>query len=83
MDTATGSISSVVGNKSLWVQGDYDFKQTYSGDGGPAVQAGLSGPSDIAFDVDGNLFISDRSNNVIRMVRISLLSCNATSLISM
>ena len=59
VDTATGSISSVVGNKSLWVQGDYDFKQTYSGDGGPAVQAGLSGPSDIAFDVDGNLFISD------------------------
>ena len=75
MDAVTGNISNAVGNMSFWGFG-------YSGDGGPAAKAVLDGPSDIAFDVAGNLFISDRGNNVIRMVRISLLSCNATSLIS-
>ncbi|MCF8721587.1 NHL domain-containing protein [Nitrospina gracilis] len=40
----------------------------YSGDNGPATQAKLNLPSDMAVDGQGNLFISDRSNNVIRKV---------------
>ena len=38
------------------------------GDGGPAVEAMLNLPSDIALDAAGNLYISDRSNNRIRRV---------------
>ena len=40
----------------------------FSGDGGPAVQARLSSPLDIAIDQDGNMFIADFLNHRIRMV---------------
>ena len=40
----------------------------FSGDGGPAVQARLSRPGDIAVDGAGNLFIADRFNHRIRKV---------------
>ncbi|MGP0566984.1 MULTISPECIES: NHL domain-containing protein [unclassified Nitrospina] len=40
----------------------------YSGDNGPATKAALNLPSDMTVDHNGNLFISDRSNNVIRKV---------------
>ncbi|CAI2719302.1 NHL domain-containing protein [Nitrospina watsonii] len=40
----------------------------YSGDKGPATEAQLDLPSDMAVDNAGNLYISDRSNNVIRKV---------------
>jgi len=40
----------------------------YAGDGGPAVNAFLSGPSDVIFDSSGNLDISDTVNNRIRQV---------------
>ncbi|CCQ90480.1 conserved hypothetical protein, contains NHL repeats [Nitrospina gracilis 3/211] len=43
-------------------------KAGYSGDKGPATQAKLNLPSDMTVDHKGNLFISDRSNNVIRKV---------------
>ena len=37
-------------------------------DNGPAIEASLNFPSDIAVDAKGNLYISDRSNNRIRKV---------------
>jgi hypothetical protein len=40
----------------------------YFGDGGPATAAKLSKPRDVAADADGNVFIADTGNNVIRMV---------------
>lgn len=40
----------------------------FGGDWGPAVQARLHFPSDVAMDAEGNLYISDRSNNRIRKV---------------
>jgi uncharacterized protein (TIGR03437 family) len=40
----------------------------YSGDGGPATQAELNYPKGIALDSNGNLFIADTDNCVIRMV---------------
>jgi trimeric autotransporter adhesin len=39
-----------------------------TGDGGPAVSAGLSSPDDVAVDVSGNIYIADSGNNRIRMV---------------
>jgi trimeric autotransporter adhesin len=40
----------------------------HTGDGGPATAALMYSPSDIAFDVSGNLYIADFVNNVIRKV---------------
>ncbi|MNK84155.1 Serine/threonine-protein kinase PknD [compost metagenome] len=40
----------------------------FSGDGGPAVAADLSGPGAIAYDLAGNLIITDSNNNCVRRV---------------
>jgi sugar lactone lactonase YvrE/pimeloyl-ACP methyl ester carboxylesterase len=40
----------------------------YSGDGGPATSAQLFASSGVVFDSDGNMFIADSRNNVIRRV---------------
>jgi len=56
--TQSGIITTVAGN------GVGDF----SGDEGPAIEAYLNHPSDVACDDKGNLYISDRSNNRIRKV---------------
>jgi DNA-binding beta-propeller fold protein YncE len=41
----------------------------FEGDGGSATQARLNHPSGLAFDAEGNLYIADRENHRIRMVR--------------
>src|SRR5439155_352884 len=43
----------------------------YKGDGGPALQAGLSGPSGLAVDGEGNLYIADTFNGRIRKVDVA------------
>jgi outer membrane protein assembly factor BamB len=40
----------------------------YSGDGGPAKEARLKAPAEIAFDAKGNLFVADAGNNLVRRV---------------
>jgi len=40
----------------------------YWGDGGPATQAGITWPEGIAYDKDGNLYITDIANERIRKV---------------
>ena len=42
--------------------------QGYSGDGGPATQARVSGPSGLALDGAGNLFFVDSPNHCVRRV---------------
>ena len=54
----SGIISTVAGT------GAYGF----SGDGGPAVEALLAGPSGLAMDADGNLYFADQQNQRIRRV---------------
>ena len=58
VSASTGIISTVAGTG---VQG-------YSGDGGPATSAELSGSCEVALDTAGNLYISDTGNNAIRVV---------------
>jgi sugar lactone lactonase YvrE len=58
VDLGTGIISTVAGNATAG----------YSGDNGPAISAQLQGPSGIALDSAGNLYIADYANNRIRMV---------------
>jgi DNA-binding beta-propeller fold protein YncE len=40
----------------------------YNGDDMPATEAGLAGPSGIALDVDGNLYVADTFNGRIRKI---------------
>src|SRR5262249_55622286 len=58
VDASTGVITTVAGNGT---SGD-------SGDGMPATAAQLNQPTGVAVDHAGNLYIADRSNNVIREV---------------
>lgn len=40
----------------------------YSGDGGPAIAAQLNTPSDLRFASNGDLYVADTGNNVIRRI---------------
>jgi DNA-binding beta-propeller fold protein YncE len=48
--------------------GLYPAAPGFSGDGGPATEAQLREPRDVACDTEGNLFIVDTGNHIIRMV---------------
>ena len=56
--TQGGVISTVAGNGSV----------AFSGDNGPALNAGMTAPSGIAVDAAGNIFIADEVDNRIRKV---------------
>jgi uncharacterized protein (TIGR03437 family) len=53
-----GTITTVAGNGA----------SGFSGDGGPATAASLNGPSGVAVDTSGSLYIADTSNCRVRMV---------------
>jgi uncharacterized protein (TIGR03437 family) len=53
-----GTITTVAGNGT----------SGFSGDGGPAIRAQLAGPTGLALDHSGNLFISEYLNNRVRKV---------------
>src|SRR6185369_7487566 len=61
ISTATGIISTVAGN------GNYGS----GGDNGPATAAELSAPYGVAVDHDGNIYIADTYNDLIRKVDAS------------
>ena len=54
----TGALETVAGSG----------RASFAGDGGPATAAALKGPSEIAFDRHGNLYIADAANYVLRRV---------------
>jgi trimeric autotransporter adhesin len=58
VDRKTGTVSIVAGT----------FSAGYSGDGGPATEAKLNAPTYLAFDRNGDLFITDGFNYRVRMV---------------
>jgi sugar lactone lactonase YvrE len=43
----------------------------FSGDGGPAVEAGLGQPQAVAVDSAGNVYIADTANNRVRMINVA------------
>ena len=43
-------------------------KKGYSGDGGPATEASLAAPHELAFDEQGNLYVAERDNHLIRKI---------------
>jgi len=58
VDFNTDVITTVAGNGTA----------DYSGDGGPATKASLHAPSGLAFDAQGNVYIADTNNSLIRKV---------------
>jgi sugar lactone lactonase YvrE len=66
INASTGIITTIAGGTS----------QAFSGDSGPANQAGLYGPYTLALDSQGSLFIADVFHNRIRKV-----SANAATLV--
>ncbi len=59
VDLTTGKISTIIG----------DGNWGYSGDGGPASAAELGIPTSVKLDAEGNIYIADYYNNVVRQVR--------------
>jgi uncharacterized protein (TIGR03437 family) len=66
VDGVTGIISTVAGNLTTSVPGG--FPMGSGGDGGPATSAKLNVPEGVAVDSEGNLFIADTYNYVVRKV---------------
>src|SRR5271155_5068689 len=57
----TFTISTVAGNGN----------NSYSGDGGPAINAAINNPNGVTMDAAGNLYIADTNNNRIRRVSVT------------
>ncbi|HKE22335.1 MAG TPA: hypothetical protein VKB88_08090 [Bryobacteraceae bacterium] len=69
--TPGGTITTVAGNSPPIAGnpgGPLYFHGGFSGDGGPAVDAQLYYPTDVAVDYSGNLYLADYENNRIRWV---------------
>jgi streptogramin lyase len=45
-----------------------DGRRGYQGDGGPATEASLNMPHELAFDRAGSLYVAERDNHVIRKI---------------
>ncbi len=58
LNLSTNRISTVAGNG----------QSGYSGDGGPAVKAALNEPYEIRFDQDGNMFVVEMMNHIVRRI---------------
>ena len=54
----TGALETLAGNG----------RASFAGDGGPATSAALKSPSEVAFDREGNLYIADAANYILRRV---------------
>ena len=57
----TGNIQTVAGNGS----------RGYSGDGGLATSAQINGPTAVALDAKGNLYVADTNNNAVRLLQFA------------
>ena len=58
IDAVTGNVTTVAGGR-----------HGGSGDGGPAIDAGLDRPHGCCVDAEGNLYIADSNNHRVRVVR--------------
>lgn len=58
LDKASGTVSLIAGAAG----------PAYGGDGAPAVTASLNSPARMVYDVAGNLYIADSSNNRVRKI---------------
>jgi sugar lactone lactonase YvrE len=74
VDAATGLISTVAGSVPPFqaTSGATAILSGFGGDGGPALDARLAFPTDVAVDSAGSkLFIADKGNNRVRLVDLT------------
>ena len=60
--TVGGTIATVAGTASIM--------DSFAGDGGPALSASFSGPTSVAVDATGRVFVADAANRRIRMFTV-------------
>ena len=64
IDLGTGMIDTFAGNGTAGA----------SGDGGPATEANVFSPTDVAVGLEGELYIADTENSCVRVVRSGTIS---------
>lgn len=67
-DPGNNNVRKVTGGKIATFAGSASAQPGFAGDTGAATSALLSGPSAVALDASGNLYIADMGNNRIRKV---------------
>jgi sugar lactone lactonase YvrE len=67
-DSENNVIRAVSGGTITTFAGSGVGAEGYSGDGGPAIAALLNCPRGVAVDANGNMFIADTKNHVVRHV---------------
>jgi sugar lactone lactonase YvrE len=67
-DSENNVIRAVSGGTITTFAGNGVGAEGYSGDGGPAIAALLNCPRGVAVDANGNLYIADTKNHVVRQV---------------
>ena len=65
-DTANNRVREIAGGRIATIAGS-GFSG-FGGDGGPAARASLDGPTGLAIDAQGDLYIADTANNRVREV---------------
>jgi len=58
LDLKTKSLTTIAGNG----------KKGYTGDGGPATEASLNMPHEVRFDKNGDMYVAERDNHIIRKI---------------
>jgi Bacterial Ig-like domain (group 3)/NHL repeat len=67
-DSGNNAIRAVSGGTITTIAGSKVGAPGYGGDGGPATAALLNCPRGVAVDANGNLYIADTKNHVVRQV---------------
>jgi sugar lactone lactonase YvrE len=80
-NTNDNVVASIVGSVDTTIAGSYEASGE-TGDGGPATSATLSSPGGLAVDAQGEIFIADTEDNVVREIttngNIKLIAGNGT-----
>jgi uncharacterized protein (TIGR03437 family) len=69
-DSGNNCVRRISGGIITTFAGNSAYGQAYGGDGGRATSAYLSGPSGVAVDSTGNVYIADTFNDRVRMVAL-------------
>lgn len=67
-DTGNAAIREVKANGDIYTIANQNRFIGYSGDGGSALSAGLTAPTSLAIDSQGNLYVADQGNLRVRRI---------------